>query len=539
MKNKEIIRKIFSSSQKAGLILGLLLALLMVPHIYSVSADFYITRVAPETVEPGETTSLDITMKNMAPNYAVYMNANLDPDDVSPIDALGAPKKYVDRVEAAMDSEKYFGIISQGEEIHLSLPIRVKQNASDGVYQVPLVLEWKDEKLEDNTQTVYMGINVEKHGAEFTVVEIKPSKIEPEVTTELKINLINSGSGNASNIKATLDPEDTSPVNVLGSPKLDIEAAQVAPNEEFVISYIVHTKSGQVEDVYDIPLRLEWEDISGIAQTADLEIGIQINGDALLRVVNIKTTPVELKPDTEKAEITITVENAGKTPAKSVKVNAGLQEPFSESYSSSAADFVAEIAPDASHDFSITMNVKEDAFPGAYVLPLKIDYRTSEASFEIDDELDMRINSDAEFEVLDAKSEPQTITAGSSFIVNIPIRNIGQKEAESVKAVIKTKSFFTGVKTDYLGNIAPEGEKTATFELEVDRDTLPDNYYSDITMIWKEGDDRYEEVYSFFFTVTSKSGNGESIRPSGKIAVASAGMFFLVIGGLVIRRKRK
>lgn len=403
-------------------ILGLLV-LALSPAVHSVPADFYLIEIYPQTVEPGETATLNITLKNLAPNYAVYLGATLDPDDASPIDAVGIPKRYINRAKEADESSDYFGAISQREEIHLSMPVYVKQDAVEGVYQVPLVLKWKNELLEDVTQTLYMGIRVK--------------------------------------------------------------------------------------------------------------------GNAMLRVAKVTTSPVEFRPGMEKGKVTITVENAGKTAAKSVKVDVEFSGPFMEAYSASSSDFVLEIAPDEAHDFVVSLDIEDGAPDGVYALPLNVTYRTTDASYEMNDEINIRINSEAEFEVLDARSDPPIITPGDNFIINIPLKNIGQKKAESIKAVIKTKSFFTGTKSDYLGDMKPGDEKLATFELEVDRDTLPDNYNSDIMVIWKEGDERYEEVYSFVFQVSEKPGSQEVIGGISGIGVAAGVAVLIGIAGIVTWRRRR
>ncbi|MEE9594471.1 MAG: COG1361 S-layer family protein [Candidatus Hydrothermarchaeales archaeon] len=513
--NKESRTEEDSKSGLAKLIFSFLFTIFILTTVNAVPVDFYVMEVSPQIVSPGESTSLNITLKNLAPNYAVYLKATLDPSDTSPIDAIGIPRRYIDRVEGATESDEFFGVISQDVEISLSMPIYVKQSATEGIYQVPLVLEWKNEILEDVTQTLYLGIKVEEQEAEFTVIGVSPTKITPEETTNIEIRIKNSGSSSASKIKATLDQSDTSPVNVLGPSKVDIERSKVGPGEEFVITYLVHVKTGNDEDVYNTPLRLEWEDMSGVSQTSDLDLGIQIKGDALLRVAKISTSPVEFIADLEKGKVTITVENAGKTTAKSVKVEVEYSEPFTEAYSGASSDFVSEIAPDKSHDFQVALDIDEDAEAGSFSIPLKLTYRTTEKSYSVTEDVIIKISSKAKFETSEATTNPGTINPGDDFIANVPITNNGQEKAESVKVVLKTKSYFTGVKTDYLGDIKPGESKIATFDLKADRDTIPDNYESDIKIIWNKGEDRLEETTSFGITVSKVASEGRA--PSGVI----------------------
>ncbi len=396
---------------------GLLVGMFVLPSAHSVPADFYLMEVSPKIIEPGETAILNVTLKNLAPNYAGYLRASVDPDDVSPIDVVGIPRKYINTAEKAEGSNEFFGVI-QGEDIHLSMPINVKKDTADGVYRVPLVLKWNNELLEDVTQTLYMGI--------------------------------------------------------------------------------------------------------------------QIRGEPLLKVAKVTTSPVELKPDMENGEVTITMENAGKATAKSVRVKIALEKPFFEAYSNSNSDFVAEIARDKTHDFTLGVDVDEKVEAGSYAFPLTVTYRSDDREYSIKEEVVLAVESEADFEVGEVKTNPELIKPGDDFKINVLMVNTGQKDAESVKAVLKTKSYFTGVKTDYLGNVKAGESKLATFDLTADRDTIPDNYENDIKIIWSEGDKRLDEIESIGITVSSGQDEGGSPgKTAGGLAVLAG------IVGLVMWRKRR
>ena len=398
--------------------LGLLVTILMLPSAHAVPADFYLMEVSPKIIEPGTTTTLNITLKNLAPNYAVYLRASLDPDDISPIDVVGIPRKYINRAEKADESTGYFGVVLQGEEIHLSMLVHVNKDVDEGVYQVPLVLEWKNEILEDVTQTLYMGI--------------------------------------------------------------------------------------------------------------------QVKGDAVLKVAKVTSSPAELKPDMENSVVTVTIENAGKAAAKSVRVKMAVQKPFSEAYSNSNTDFAEEIARDSTHDFILSVDIDKEAEAGNYAFPLTVTYRSDDREYTIEDEVVLKVESNADFEISEVKTNPELIRPGDDFRINVQILNTGQKDAESVKAVLKTKSYFTGVKTDYLGDINVGKSKLATFELTADRDTIPDNYENDIKIIWSDGDKRLEEIESFGITVSNgQNEKGSVIKPAAGLAVLAG-----IIGLIMWRRKR-
>lgn len=400
-----------------------LFALLLIPTVsaYWVSeditqVDFYMVDVSPQIIEPGQTTLLNMTLKNLAPAIAVDMNATLDPYDISPIDPVGIRKIHVGSVGAATEDNAFMGVI-QNENIKLSIPVHVNQSTPEGVYQVPLVLYWEDK------------------------------------------------------------------------------------------------------------IRVHW------SQT--LNMGIQIKGSPAVRVAKISTTPVEFRSDTEKNKVVIKVENAGKTIAKSVKINIGFERPFSEAYSGSSSDFISQILPDESHDFIVALDIDKDAMAGEYSLPLKLAYRAHDDDYNINNEIKVKIDNKADFSIHDISSSPQVIYPGNDFIVNIPIKNIGQEKAENVKAVINTKSYFTGVKTDYLGEIKVGDTKIATFDLTADRDTIIDNYENDLKLIWSDGDDRLEEITSFGITISRENDSSMS-----NIGTSTIVILIGIVGAVMVFKRR-
>ncbi len=398
--------------------LGLAL-LLLAPGVFgAVKADFYITAVEPKQVYPGEITTLNITLKNLAPEVAAYLKATLDPNDVSPIDPIGASKKYLNKAERAQKSTEYFGLILRGDEITLSLPIYVNRGTSEGVYKTPLLLEWKDTNMQDVSET--------------------------------------------------------------------------------------------------------------------LQVALYVKGEPALKIAKIRTSPQELKRDTENNDVIITLENAGKASARSVRIKAAFSPPFSEAYSNSDADFVAEIKKDKTYDFTLSVDIDEEAKPGRYVFPLMVTYRDENREYAFTEDIVLVVESEADFEVRDVKTSPDPVTPGADFRVNVVVVNVGQRDAESVKAVLKTKSFFTGVKTDYLGDIKVGESKIATFELEADRDVMPDNYENDIKIIWTEGEKRLEQIDSFGITVASRN-NGDVLAK----AAGAAALLVVLTAALLLRRKRR
>lgn len=367
--------------------------------------------------------------------------------------------------------------------------------------------------------------------ADFYFVNVSPQIIEPGKTVLLNITLQNIAPAIATNLNVTLDPNDISPIDPVGIRTKRIYGKKIL-NDNVQLSIEVHINQNVSEDVYKIPLELNWEDHIERHWSQTLYMGIQIKGNPNVQVAKIGTIPLEFRPDSEKNKVMITIENAGKTIAKSVKVDVDLKKPFSDAYSGSSSDFISQISPDQSHDFIIVLDIDKDATIGEYSLPLKLTYRAHDDDYEVNGDIKVKVNNKADFDIQNVISIPQVVSPGDDFIVNIPIKNVGQKKAENVKAVINTKSYFTGAKTDYLGEIEIGETKVATFDLTVDRDTMFDNYENDLKLIWNDGDDRLDDITSFGITISKKN-------DEGGIGTVNTMLILVGIIGIIIVIKRK
>lgn len=96
--------------------LALVLTLALATEGFAVEARFYPVKVEPLRMAPGDTAVLNVTLKNLQPNFALYLKASLDPEDVTPIDPLGSATIWVTkRAREAQESQQYFGAVLQGK----------------------------------------------------------------------------------------------------------------------------------------------------------------------------------------------------------------------------------------------------------------------------------------------------------------------------------------------------------------------------------------------------------------------------------------
>ncbi|OFV67414.1 MAG: secreted protein containing APHP domain protein [Candidatus Syntrophoarchaeum caldarius] len=387
------------------------------------------------------------------------------------------------------------------------------------------------------TQPVLAGTN-----ANIVISDITPTNLAPGETREITLTVKNDGSRDARHI--TLNFQSSEYISVIGTSTIYINSINAWCDTS--IKIMVRVEDGIDPGAYSIPITASFDEYYYTATTGyvtsamtptTLTIVFDVEGEILLDVADISTSPLELREDSENNNITVLVENAGSKDAKSVTVTIDPASPFLEAYSGSRTDFTEVIASRSSHSFSFALDVVDGAAAGVYSIPLTIDYIDDEYNpFRINTTINLRISPQADFKVGTPTTSPPVITKGTTFRMNLPIENTGNKDAESVKAILKTKSYFTGAKTDYLGDIAIGEVKIATFELEADRDTIPDNYETDIKIIWTDGDDRIEMTKSFALVVAS----GEDVtETSGLSLLITAAAIIIALGAVLFALSRK
>ncbi len=316
----------------------LLMLLLLVPSVSAAGADFYVTDIAPTKVYPGETTQLNITLKNLGTNFAAYLRAVLDPDDTSPLDALDSSKKYLSRAEVAEDSGEYFGAVRQLQDISVKYLIKVDVNATTISHNVPLNLIWNDEYGVEQTQTIYLGIVViGEPNLIIAGTNTTPERIYANTEFTLHIDLENTGTAKAKSVEASLTlPEGITGEDIayLGTIKRDTTARA---------SYVMKVGKTAKSGAYDLTLNTSYvnEESTPGSVEKPFKIYVSESGDIDLEIAGVSTSPAKIYPGTD-FTLSIQLENIGTQDAKSVMAAISNSEGFTGEFSS----FIGKIEED-------------------------------------------------------------------------------------------------------------------------------------------------------------------------------------------------
>ena len=380
--------------------------------------------------------------------------------------------------------------------------------------------------------------------ANIVITEVTPTDLSPGDIKEVTLIVKNQGGGDARHI--TMNFQNSDHISLIGSSTVYISSLNAWCSKEIPIT--IKAEDEITEGAYAIPIVVTFDEyyfnasvgyVTTPMPPTTITIVFNVEGTTTLDVADVSTDPFELREDSENNNITVLIENSGSAKARSVSLRMDPHSPFVEAYSGSTSGFTEEIEARSSHSFVFALDIEDGAEEGSYTIPLTIEYIGEDAhKFSLKKSITLKISSQADFLVGEVTTEPAVITRGTTFRMNVPVKNIGNKNAESVKVILKTKSYFTGAKTDYLGDIKVGSEKIATFELEADRDTIPDNYENDLKLIWTDGDERLETIKSFRLVVVSKERAGEGLN-EGFIPLAGIGFLVASLTGAFIYFKKK
>lgn len=358
--------------------LGLgLLGLVGLGLTHAVEAEFYITKIiSPENLQiaPGETALLNITLKNLRPNFALYLKASLDPDDATPIDALGPATIWVTKkAKQAQESQQYFGAVLQGEEVGIAFKIYAKPDAEEKVYQVPLVLTWKNEKLQDVTQTICVGILIKgKPNLQIAGVETDPVEIRAgDNNVKLKITIQNIGEAEAKNVKAKLllDEIKTKTFKPSYSKSDQAFIGKLSKDQTQEATFYIDINQTAKPGKYKLPIEITYEENNNNNSYKTIKtIELLVEPKPYFTITKTKTKPEKAYPGND-VILYLTIKNIGHEKAENVdlRIVRDASQPFTFD---TRSDYIGTLNPKEEGTALIKFNIDKNALAKEYNLKI-------------------------------------------------------------------------------------------------------------------------------------------------------------------------
>lgn len=352
-------------------LLAILAMLFFVPAVSAIDADFYLLDVSPQKVVPGETTTLNITLKNMAPGLASYVKASLDTGDTTPIDSLGSGKYFLTKKAAeAKGSELYFSSVWQNEELYISVPIYTKLGTSESVYNVPLLVEWKDELLADKSQTLYISLLVQGEIdlgiagfiTDPTIVRSGDDNVKITITFE------NTGEATAEDIKTGLLLE--SPFSPTYSQSDKSFVGRLDSDGTKSVTFFIDVEENIEPGRYTIPLGISYKDKRNQEFVQEESIDFIVEPKPYFEITRVESNPVTPKAG-DLVIFYIDVKNIGHEKAESadLRVIRESGQPFLYDVRS---DFIGTLKPGETGTAVLEFEIENDAVPKEHSLKLVV-----------------------------------------------------------------------------------------------------------------------------------------------------------------------
>lgn len=348
---------------------SLLLPLLLLATVPQAQAavDFYIVGVEPLTLKPGESTVVNISIKNFGSHYASHFKAYFDPESKTPIYPVGPRKIYVSRSVEEGIPGMYFGSVIQGREVTLSIPVTVSYDTGFGQYLVPLKLEYSNPEGEQVEKTLSFGVEIAGE-ADITLggKNTSPSRVYPDQEFTLSLTLENSGTGKAQNVGVGLEH----PEGISGESSAYL--GTLARDSKAKATFNLKSSKSAEPGRYNTHLLVSYREENLVEREVELplEIFISERGDIDMEIAGLDTSPNLLRPG-ESFTLSLQVQNVGKQDAKAVKVEI-LPE---RSIHGEKTSYLGNLDSDDTSTAIFDLEVEPRAERGAVSVPLNIIYR--------------------------------------------------------------------------------------------------------------------------------------------------------------------
>ena len=277
-------------------------------------------------------------------------------------------------------SKVFLGDLGQGSSFSLSYMV---QPTVVGVCSFGLKLDYSDASGNPLSETLPVGIAVQRYDVDFKVTGVSYVGASPGSTTNISVTINNVGSAAAKDASITLD--FSAPFTAIGSSERYIGA--FASHDTKEIDFQASVDSTADIKAYDIPLTIEYFDLAGTKQTIQKSIGIQVDGKPEIKAILEKT---DLFTAGTKGTVTVTVVNKGFAQVKFLNLKMLSTENYDVTSATEA--YVGNLDSDStdSQDFQIQM--KNGISAGNIPLKFEITYKEQNSNVDIINPVDLQVN---------------------------------------------------------------------------------------------------------------------------------------------------
>ena len=546
----------------------------------------------PQTVQPGETVTVKVHLKNEGAMKVRYVNVFVTPTPLS----LNESSSIASALSMALSQSgvaqsvfypegsavQYIEYLEGKENATLTFKIKINPTADVGTYPLYVGVVYTtglgaNMRMLQSYNFVALTVKKSRQGfVEITKVETSPEEISPGDTFRVRFTLVNEG---AEPVKAVslrinsykvpvqgevqnVDLSGLSQLPVQGSEALsqnlqdylnqlmhylakqNIEAflpvgednvkyeAELLPSENVTLEFTVKANGKLSNGIYPLRIELKYTSEPDEKEITDERlVGIEVTGKAVLILSKASTSPSKVLPGTDNVEVDFQIDNVGSGAARTVIVRPLLGWPFSFSESSDQMIGLGSLRKGDSAQGSFRVDVAENASSGTYEIPLLVTY-TNDLGVEKNTTLKVPviIGAKPNIEVTGVRFEPEPVQ-GAEVRVYVTLKNTGGEKATSVliEGVIRADQPFTlDKRTDYVGDLAPGESGEGVIILEVDKNAIPKDYSVGLR-IRAVGDPNQGDDNVYVFEKTIQVSVKENTRTKGNLKNLALGIGALVV----------
>ncbi len=215
----------------------------------------------PDSVGPGTASELGFTLENLADSHLKNIDLALDIGDDQPFGTAATTRK---RVQS----------IAPGDTATVTFELRTDESAENGVYRVPVDLDYENEAGTAFSRTESTGIVV--GGASQLEVAVDDRELLAAGSRgEVTFRIVNRGQGRARFVSLELPESDD--YEVLSS--RSVYLGDMEPDDYQTATFDIYAESGL--DTLSVPVDLAYKNADGVqsTETRDVEVTLYTSGE--------------------------------------------------------------------------------------------------------------------------------------------------------------------------------------------------------------------------------------------------------------------
>jgi len=238
----------------------------------------------------------------------------------------------------------------------------------------------------------------------------------------------------------------------------------------FYLSLAANARDG----VYVLPLTINAD---GFNQTLNVSVAVQ--GYASVKVVAVGFNPPAFFPGQQDVELEAYLLDAGTSPAQNATVSLRLPSGFSPSWGNSTVHDLGALPVGSEIPVDFYFNVGSVSSPANYTAYLTLSYAGGEVSVP----LTFMVSGKADLQVTSVSGTNLT-QGGSGQKLYVTVKNVGSYTARDITFNLLVPNEFSGVTTDYLGELRPGQVATVRFELDTASGARATTYNLSLQTVW-------------------------------------------------------